>query len=706
MKRKVSLSFKKHHFVGIGAFFEKSKLLYQLVGLFLILSITPCLIVTSLTKSKANTSVQASLTGYSQKIVDQLTYNLNYYLEVTTFSAASFTNHKEVQSYFVNMNVLKGLEKKVFEKDTLPALLAEITSKDNSIDGLYILSNDKLIFKKKLMGSDFHSSTLLTYLESGAFRASETYKQILSKDLASNTWFYLGIETDTNQKDNANGIYMARKISSTNNTISIFKLNAKHYQNFIDLASVHEDIPIMVLDHDNTVILSNNNDLIGLNLKNINQKHLERISNSSKAFGTFTDKEGLFSYSVLANGWKVVSEAPLHILMKDINKVWGQIAVIIVISLFIILLVSIGMGRKIAVPLSKMTGLMAQIQEGNLDIEEALRKNVVATNLEMKLLVTGFLNMITSLKALIMNAKSASVSVEENMGMLSQVAMDTSISAQEVEQAIESIAKGAQGQSKEIESALGVVESLSRHINKVTVMVNEVQEASKSSKAMSHSTKNHLKKLEDQTKDSIVITDAIRQQVEELGSEVSGISRILALIKGINDQTNLLSLNAAIEAARAGESGRGFAVVADEVRKLSYQTEDAILAIDQMIKGIQYKKKSTLDELEKANKVYSNQIPIVKSAKDTFSHIDQQMNSVNLQIDHTTAILQEITVQKEEVVEKMGEISQIVTHSAGVSEEVSAESVQQSYNAQKINVMANKLLESISDLKVAYSKFE
>jgi methyl-accepting chemotaxis protein len=75
--------------------------------------------------------------------------------------------------------------------------------------------------------------------------------------------------------------------------------------------------------------------------------------------------------------------------------------------------------------------------------------------------------------------------------------------------------------------------------------------------------------------------------LERLAGRISEIGEILTVIGGINEETNLLSLNAAIIAAQAGEQGKAFAVVANHVKTLAQRTAGATQEIERLIHAVQ-----------------------------------------------------------------------------------------------------------------------
>ena len=184
------------------------------------------------------------------------------------------------------------------------------------------------------------------------------------------------------------------------------------------------------------------------------------------------------------------------------------------------------------------------------------------------------------------------------------------------------------------------------------------------------------------------ISDA-KPQVERLAENSNNINKILDVIKGIAEQTNLLALNAAIEAARAGEQGRGFAVVADEVRNLASRTQESVGQIHGVINELQTGTHSVVTSILGSH----------KQADETLHNVQQSVGVLE-QITRSIAVIQEMNEHIAHAVQEQskvsGDISSSVSNIRDVSSDITGMADTSAENAEKLNDLANQQQELMS----------
>lgn len=159
--------------------------------------------------------------------------------------------------------------------------------------------------------------------------------------------------------------------------------------------------------------------------------------------------------------------------------------------------------------------------------------------------------------------------------------------------------------------------------------------------------------------------------IQRLSSHSEEIGKVLDVIRGIAEQTNLLALNAAIEAARAGEQGRGFAVVADEVRTLASRTQASTQEIQGMIEGLQGNAGKAVEAMEKGRVQARDSVEQAGRAGESLDAITAAVTNISDMNTQIASAAEEQTAVAEEINRNVANIGQSVDETARGSEQIS-----------------------------------
>ena len=184
------------------------------------------------------------------------------------------------------------------------------------------------------------------------------------------------------------------------------------------------------------------------------------------------------------------------------------------------------------------------------------------------------------------------------------------------------------------------------------------------------------------------------------------IQKIVKVIVGISEQTNLLSLNASIEAARAGEAGKGFAIVASEVKKLADHSKSASVNISDIISKAQLKTEQAVAEATSSSLLIQEQLNTVNDADHTFKTIFASMDKIIESMDRMSHSVSSIMNSKENVLESMQSISAVSEQSAVTSGEIFESTLTQMSASRELAEYANTLQTMSDDLEKAISIFK
>ncbi len=342
------------------------------------------------------------------------------------------------------------------------------------------------------------------------------------------------------------------------------------------------------------------------------------------------------SYAKKFDEWNLTVGTGVYI--DDIDKLYGQTRLFVLIIFSIIALIALAMlffiFKSVVGRISDVTNIVRDMAQGEGDLTARM---VVQGQDEFHDFSEHFNQFVEKIELLVKSIKT---------------------SAEQVLTSSEEVSSGNNQLSSSTQEMASSLEETAASVEEISASIQDTANASVETAAK-------IKKTATEAENGSHMLTEMTTAMKDVKSSGDKIQEIVSVVNDIAFQTNLLALNAAVEAARAGEEGKGFAVVASEVRSLAARSADAATEIKDLVENNESNIKKANDMSYKTVEMLQKIITRIQEASFAIQDIEtrskEQASSIR-QISDAVMQMDEVTQRNAALVEELASSAQDMSH--------------------------------------------
>lgn len=444
-----------------------------------------------------------------------------------------------------------------------------------------------------------------------------------------------------------------------------------------------------VVQNDGTMLYHPTKEKVGQPVENAVIKGVVNQLQDGKKPGTtvveydFNGTTKYSAYTILDNENILVLTADESEALSGITTVTAASVGISTIVVLIAIIISFIMGRRLMRPLVKVSAIIEDVANGNIDADFSVVKE---SNDEIGLIIEKMKELTQSLGSIVGRIRNSSDTMSSNSYELNDTSSQTLAANNEISKAVEDVAEGSTGMAASISKINENLLEMSNETKDINASVDEIKNQTAAVQDSSKIMNDKIKSMQDSSRKMDDGISAISKRIETVNTTVDKVSNIVSVIEEISSETNLLSLNASIEAARAGDAGKGFAVVAQEIRVLSDNTNTELENIKQIISSLVEECRYCVQASGTIVEDNAKQKEEIRAVLDEFSELDEQIQKTAEKADEIEELVTAMIELNDDITKSSNSLTDVSAANAAATEEMNA-------NIEELNAMMNGVAE-------------